>query len=92
MLDSSVCKQNTYSSAQIELIFYSLMKLLKVIQVYFYQCNEYRIQSTSFWKNVQCVQRFKRCLQSAVSNITSEKMFFVSCMPEVFRCLKFLAY
>lgn len=44
---SSVCKENICSFAQIELIFYSLIKLLEVNKMYFYWCNESRIQSTN---------------------------------------------
>lgn len=44
---SSVCKENIYSSAEIELIFYPLIKLLKVNKMYFYWWNESGIQSTN---------------------------------------------
>lgn len=55
---SWVCKENTYSSAQIELIFYPLIKLLKVNKMYFHWCNESRIQSTNYKKNIQNVCSF----------------------------------
>lgn len=57
---SSVCKENTYSSAQIELIFYPLIKLLKVNKMSFYWCNESRIQSTNLKKCTECAQLLKR--------------------------------
>lgn len=58
---SSVCKENSYSSAQIELIFYPLIKLLKVNKMYFCWCNESRIQSTNFKKCTVCTA-FKKIL------------------------------
>lgn len=55
----SACKENIYSSAQTELIFYPFIKFLKVNKMCFYWCNDSRIQSTNYKKNAECEQLFK---------------------------------